>query len=48
MEKPNEEPNDKTLDTLKYEKEELYLSTFLNSIRNKNGTYKRMCISPLR
>ena len=48
MEKPNEETNDKTLDTLKYEKEELYLSTFLNSIRNKNGTYKRMCISPLR
>ena len=31
-----------------YEKEEPYLENFLQSIRNKNGTYKRMCISPLR
>ena len=31
-----------------YEKEEMYLSNFLKSIRNKNGTYKRICISPLR
>ena len=31
-----------------YEKEEPYLENFLRSIRNKNGTYKRMCISPMR
>lgn len=31
-----------------YEKDEPYLNDFLNSIRNKNGTYKRICISPLR
>ena len=31
-----------------YEKEEPYLANFLKSIRNKNGTYKRICISPLR
>lgn len=37
-----------TKKTLSYEKEEPYLATFLNSIQNKNGTYKRMCISPLR
>lgn len=33
---------------LNYEKEEGYLNVFLKSIRNKNGTYKRICISPLR
>jgi len=32
----------------KYEKDELYLSKFLKSIRNSNGGYKRICISPLR
>lgn len=32
----------------KYERDEEYLYTFLKSIRNKNGTYKRICISPLR
>lgn len=31
-----------------YEKEEDYLKTFLNTLRNENGTYKRVCISPLR
>jgi DNA adenine methylase len=31
-----------------YEKEEPYLDNFLKTIRNKNGTYKRICISPLR
>lgn len=31
-----------------YEKEEPYLDNYLKSIRNKNGTYKRICISPLR
>jgi DNA adenine methylase len=31
-----------------YEKYEPYLSNFLKTIRNKNGTYKRICISPLR
>jgi DNA adenine methylase len=31
-----------------YEKEEKYLSSFLKTIRNKNGKYKRICISPLR
>lgn len=31
-----------------YEKEETYLSNFLETIRNKNGSYKRICISPLR
>ena len=31
-----------------YEREESYLDNFLKTIRNKNGTYKRMCISPLR
>ena len=32
----------------KYEKENEYLRQFLLSIRNKNGIYKRICISPLR
>jgi DNA adenine methylase len=31
-----------------YEREEKYLSDFLKTISNKNGTYKRICISPLR
>jgi DNA adenine methylase len=31
-----------------YEKDEEYLSGFLETIKNKNGTYKRICISPLR
>lgn len=31
-----------------YERDVEYLKEFLDSIRNKNGTYKRMCISPLR
>ena len=31
-----------------YEREEKYLSDFLKTINNKNGTYKRICISPLR
>ena len=33
---------------LSYEKDEPYLNNFLKSIKNKNGTYKRICISPLR
>ena len=33
---------------LPYEKQETYLSNYLKSITNKNGTYKRICISPLR
>lgn len=33
---------------LPYEKQESYLENFLKSITNKNGTYKRVCISPLR
>lgn len=33
---------------LPYEKQEPYLENFLKSITNKNGTYKRVCISPLR
>jgi len=33
---------------LPYEKQENYLANFLKSITNKNGTYKRICISPLR
>jgi DNA adenine methylase len=32
----------------KYEKDEPYLREFLQRIRNKNGKYKRVCISPLR
>jgi DNA adenine methylase len=31
-----------------YERDVEYLKEFLESIKNKNGTYKRMCISPLR
>jgi DNA adenine methylase len=31
-----------------YEKDEPYMNKFINSIRNKNGSYKRLCISPLR
>jgi len=31
-----------------YEKDEPYLCDYLKTIRNKNGTYKRICISPLR
>lgn len=33
---------------LPYEKQETYLENFLKSITNKNGSYKRVCISPLR
>jgi len=33
---------------IQYERETPYLSSFLKSIQNKNGTYKRVCISPLR
>lgn len=33
---------------MKLEKEEKYLSDYLQSIKNKNGTYKRQCITPLR
>ena len=31
-----------------YEKDEDYLNNFLNKIKNKNGKYKKVCISPLR
>ena len=31
-----------------YEKDEIYLKNYLKSISNKNGTYKRQCLSPLR
>jgi DNA adenine methylase len=34
--------------SLPYEKNQEYLSNFLKTIKNKNGTYKRICISPLR
>lgn len=33
---------------LPYEKQENYLTNYLKSITNKNGSYKRVCISPLR
>ena len=36
------------IDTTPYERENEYLSNFLKTIKNKNGTYKRICISPLR
>ena len=36
------------IDTHPYEREKEYLSNFLKTIKNKNGTYKRICISPLR
>jgi DNA adenine methylase len=31
-----------------YEKNELYLTNYLKKIQNKDGNYKRQCISPLR
>jgi DNA adenine methylase len=31
-----------------YERDELYLKNYLKTISNKNGTYKRQCLSPLR
>jgi len=31
-----------------YERNEIYLQNYLNTIQNKNGTYKRQCLSPLR
>jgi len=31
-----------------YEKENKYLDEYLTSIKNKNGKYKRVCLSPLR
>lgn len=34
--------------TKEYEKIEIYLHSYLDSIKNKNGSYKRICISPLR
>lgn len=33
---------------LPYEKDMPYLNIFLNNLKNKNGNYKRLCISPLR
>jgi DNA adenine methylase len=33
---------------ISYEKEQPYFANFLKSLKNKNGTYKRICISPLR
>jgi DNA adenine methylase len=33
---------------LKFEKDETYFKNYLKSISNKNGTYKRQCLSPLR
>ena len=33
---------------MSYEKEEKYLSDYLKKIRNKDGKYKRVTISPLR
>ena len=33
---------------MQYEKEESYLCEYLTHIRNKNGKYKRVCLSPLR
>lgn len=33
---------------IKYERDEEYLCKYLKKIRNKNGTYKRICLSPLR
>ena len=33
---------------MSYEKEEKYLSDYLTKIRNKDGKYKRVTISPLR
>jgi len=35
-------------DDLKYERDEIYMQNFIKSIKNKNGTCKRQCISPLR
>jgi DNA adenine methylase len=31
-----------------YERDEDYLKVFLKKIKNKNGSYKRICISPIR
>ena len=31
-----------------YEKDEIYLEKYLKTISNKNGAYKRQCLSPLR
>ena len=36
------------LENYEYEKDEVYMKNYLNTILNKNGTYKRQCISPLR
>jgi DNA adenine methylase len=53
IQEDNEEENivisKTTLDSIfYYEKEETYLKNYLKSISNKNGTYKRQCLSPLR
>jgi DNA adenine methylase len=42
------EPEPIILNSFEYEKEEDYLNSFLKTIKNKNGGYKRICISPLR
>jgi len=44
----SEYKNDKLCNFETYEKYEPYLCDFLKTIRNKNGIYKRICISPLR
>ena len=40
--------NGETKETKQFEKSEKYLSDYLNSIKNKQGKYKRVIISPLR
>jgi len=36
------------MDDIIYEKDKEYLHKYLMKIKNKNGKYKRICISPLR
>ena len=40
--------NGETKESRQFEKSEKYLSDYLNSIKHKQGKYKRVIISPLR
>ena len=41
-------PDNKEIISMQYEKDESYISNYLSKIKNKEGKYKRICISPLR
>ena len=43
-----ERVREKSKKPIQYERDEPYLKTYLERLKNKNGSYKRVCLSPLR